>query len=119
MEEDLDLLYDTLDMENPSDSGPDMEDDDSVLSTPKPKLRWAQPLAGVCHHAGTQWTRPSAFKAGGWQRPAQEEVHLGGRPGRRERWFVRKQALGGAGSGEGRAGAADPNGAPGLRCFQR
>ncbi|KAB0398847.1 hypothetical protein E2I00_006041 [Balaenoptera physalus] len=25
--------------ENPSDSGPDMEDDDSVLSTPKPKLR--------------------------------------------------------------------------------
>lgn len=39
MEEDLDLLYDTLDMDNPSDSGPDMEDDDSVLSTPKPKLR--------------------------------------------------------------------------------
>ncbi|EHH28225.1 hypothetical protein EGK_18614 [Macaca mulatta] len=38
-EEDLDLLYDTLDMEHPSDSGPDMEDDDSVLSTPKPKLR--------------------------------------------------------------------------------
>ncbi|EQB77581.1 hypothetical protein CB1_000409006 [Camelus ferus] len=39
VEEDLDLLYDTLDMEHPSDSGPDMEDDDSVLSTPKPKLR--------------------------------------------------------------------------------
>lgn len=39
VEEDLDLLYDTLDMDNPSDSGPDMEDDDSVLSTPKPKLR--------------------------------------------------------------------------------
>ncbi|XP_060037157.1 phosphofurin acidic cluster sorting protein 2 isoform X2 [Erinaceus europaeus] len=38
VEEDLDLLYDTLDMD-PSDSGPDMEDDDSVLSTPKPKLR--------------------------------------------------------------------------------
>uniref|UniRef100_A0A2K5CMI5 Phosphofurin acidic cluster sorting protein 2 n=1 Tax=Aotus nancymaae TaxID=37293 RepID=A0A2K5CMI5_AOTNA len=38
-EEDLDLLYDTLDMDHPSDSGPDMEDDDSVLSTPKPKLR--------------------------------------------------------------------------------
>lgn len=37
MEEDLDLLYDTLE---PSDSGPDMDDDDSVLSTPKPKLRW-------------------------------------------------------------------------------
>ncbi|XP_053104417.1 phosphofurin acidic cluster sorting protein 2 isoform X3 [Hemicordylus capensis] len=39
VEEDLDLLYDTLDMDNPSDSGPDMEDDDSVLSTPKPKLK--------------------------------------------------------------------------------
>ncbi|KAF7240440.1 Phosphofurin acidic cluster sorting protein 2 [Varanus komodoensis] len=39
VEEDLDLLYDTLDIENPSDSGPDMEEDDSVLSTPKPKLR--------------------------------------------------------------------------------
>ncbi|KAH0618175.1 hypothetical protein JD844_017167, partial [Phrynosoma platyrhinos] len=39
VEEDLDLLYDTLDIDNPSDSGPDMEDDDSVLSTPKPKLK--------------------------------------------------------------------------------
>ncbi|XP_048217849.1 phosphofurin acidic cluster sorting protein 2 isoform X2 [Perognathus longimembris pacificus] len=38
-EEDLDLLCDTLDVDNPSDSGPDMDDDDSVLSTPKPKLR--------------------------------------------------------------------------------
>ncbi|XP_015269863.1 PREDICTED: phosphofurin acidic cluster sorting protein 2 [Gekko japonicus] len=38
-EEDLDLLYDTLDIDNPSDSGPDMEDDESVLSTPKPKLK--------------------------------------------------------------------------------
>ncbi|XP_048371576.1 phosphofurin acidic cluster sorting protein 2-like isoform X1 [Sphaerodactylus townsendi] len=39
VEEDLDLLYDTLDIDNPSDSGPDMEDDESVLSTPKPKLK--------------------------------------------------------------------------------
>ncbi|NWS75817.1 PACS2 protein, partial [Crotophaga sulcirostris] len=39
VEEDLDLLYDTLDIENPSDSGPEIEDDDSVLSTPKPKLK--------------------------------------------------------------------------------
>ncbi|XP_027272467.1 phosphofurin acidic cluster sorting protein 2 isoform X2 [Cricetulus griseus] len=39
VEEDLDLLYDTLDVDHPSDSGPDMDDDDSVLSTPKPKLR--------------------------------------------------------------------------------
>ncbi|NWV10867.1 PACS2 protein, partial [Ptilonorhynchus violaceus] len=39
VEEDLDLLYDTLDIDNHSDSGPEMEDDDSVLSTPKPKLK--------------------------------------------------------------------------------
>ncbi|XP_072485780.1 phosphofurin acidic cluster sorting protein 2 isoform X4 [Notamacropus eugenii] len=39
VEEDLDLLYDTLDIENPSDSSAEMEDDGSVLSTPKPKLR--------------------------------------------------------------------------------
>ncbi|XP_072284861.1 phosphofurin acidic cluster sorting protein 2 [Pyxicephalus adspersus] len=39
VEEDMDLLYDTLDIDNPSDSGPEMEDDDSVLSTPKPKLK--------------------------------------------------------------------------------
>uniref|UniRef100_G1QDG6 Phosphofurin acidic cluster sorting protein 2 n=1 Tax=Myotis lucifugus TaxID=59463 RepID=G1QDG6_MYOLU len=37
VEEDLDLLYDML--QNPSDSGPDTEDDGSVLSTLKPRLR--------------------------------------------------------------------------------
>ncbi|MBN3293059.1 PACS2 protein, partial [Polypterus senegalus] len=37
VEEDLDL--DSLDIENPSDSGPEVDDDDSVLSTPKPKLK--------------------------------------------------------------------------------
>ncbi|XP_006097437.1 phosphofurin acidic cluster sorting protein 2-like [Myotis lucifugus] len=37
VEEDLDLLYDML--PNPSDSGPDTEDDGSVLSTLKPRLR--------------------------------------------------------------------------------
>ncbi|XP_059527723.1 phosphofurin acidic cluster sorting protein 2-like [Myotis daubentonii] len=37
VEEDLDLLYDML--PNPSDNGPDTEDDGSVLSTPTPKLR--------------------------------------------------------------------------------
>ncbi|XP_070251086.1 phosphofurin acidic cluster sorting protein 2-like [Myotis yumanensis] len=36
VEEDLDLLYDML--QNPSDSGPDTEDDGSILSTPTPKL---------------------------------------------------------------------------------
>lgn len=38
VEEDLDELYNSLEMYNPSDSGPDMEETDSVLSMPKPKL---------------------------------------------------------------------------------
>ncbi|XP_077612870.1 phosphofurin acidic cluster sorting protein 2 [Crocuta crocuta] len=38
-EEDLDLLCDALDVERASDSGPDLEEDDSVLSAPKPRLR--------------------------------------------------------------------------------
>ncbi len=41
VEEDLDELYDSLEMYNPSDSGPEMEENDSILSTPKPKLRCA------------------------------------------------------------------------------
>ncbi|XP_062305336.1 phosphofurin acidic cluster sorting protein 1-like [Osmerus eperlanus] len=39
VEEDLDELYDSLEMYNPSDSGPEMEENDSIRSTPKPKLR--------------------------------------------------------------------------------
>ncbi|KAJ8246787.1 hypothetical protein GJAV_G00255400 [Gymnothorax javanicus] len=39
VEEDLDDLYDSLELYNPSDSGPEMEETDSILSTPKPKLR--------------------------------------------------------------------------------
>ncbi|XP_037546626.1 phosphofurin acidic cluster sorting protein 1 [Nematolebias whitei] len=39
VEEDLDLLYDSLEVYNQSDSGPEMDDNDSVLSTPKPKLK--------------------------------------------------------------------------------
>uniref|UniRef100_A0A3B3Z951 Uncharacterized protein n=1 Tax=Periophthalmus magnuspinnatus TaxID=409849 RepID=A0A3B3Z951_9GOBI len=39
VEEDLDELYDSLEMYNPSDSGPEMEETDSIMSTPKPKLR--------------------------------------------------------------------------------
>nr|ABU49224.1 phosphofurin acidic cluster sorting protein 1 [Danio rerio] len=38
VEEDLDELYDSLEMYNPSDSGPDPEETDSIISTPKPKL---------------------------------------------------------------------------------
>ncbi|XP_058868122.1 phosphofurin acidic cluster sorting protein 1-like isoform X2 [Acipenser ruthenus] len=39
VEEDLDELYDSLEMYNPSDSGPEMEETESLLSTPKPKLK--------------------------------------------------------------------------------
>lgn len=47
VEEDLDLLYDSLEVYNQSDSGPEMEDNESVLSTPKPKLKYVrtQPLS--------------------------------------------------------------------------
>ncbi|KAM5239836.1 phosphofurin acidic cluster sorting protein 2 isoform 10-T10 [Hipposideros larvatus] len=62
VEEDLDLLYDTLDMDNPSDSGPDMEDDDSVLSTPKPKLS-SQTEIGSVHSARSQKEPPSPADA--------------------------------------------------------
>lgn len=40
VEEDLDLLYDSLEVYNQSDSGPEMEDNESVISTPKPKLKY-------------------------------------------------------------------------------
>ncbi|KAK1331580.1 hypothetical protein QTO34_009537 [Cnephaeus nilssonii] len=45
VEEDLDLLYDNL--ENPSDSGPDMEDDGIILSNTKTKTR--QYFEGLAH----------------------------------------------------------------------
>ncbi|KPP57978.1 phosphofurin acidic cluster sorting protein 2-like [Scleropages formosus] len=51
-EEDLDLLYDNL-IDNPSDSGPEMEDNESVLSTPKPQLK------SPCHPAITAGVNPS------------------------------------------------------------
>uniref|UniRef100_A0A8B9HJJ7 Phosphofurin acidic cluster sorting protein 1 n=1 Tax=Astyanax mexicanus TaxID=7994 RepID=A0A8B9HJJ7_ASTMX len=44
VEEDLDELYDSLEMYNPSDSGPDMEETESILSTPKPKLPFQTPV---------------------------------------------------------------------------
>uniref|UniRef100_A0A6I8QH11 Phosphofurin acidic cluster sorting protein 2 n=1 Tax=Xenopus tropicalis TaxID=8364 RepID=A0A6I8QH11_XENTR len=71
VEEDMDLLYDTLDIENPSDSGPEMEDDDSVLSTPKPKLKpyfeglshsSSQTEIGSLHSARSQRELPSPVR---------------------------------------------------------
>lgn len=45
-EEDLDL--DSVEFENPSDSGPELDDDDSVLSTPKPKLKCVFLISNEC-----------------------------------------------------------------------
>ncbi|XP_061573580.1 phosphofurin acidic cluster sorting protein 1-like [Cololabis saira] len=38
-EEDLDQLYDSLEVDNVSDSSPEIDDNDSIQSEPKPKLR--------------------------------------------------------------------------------
>uniref|UniRef100_G1PUR4 Phosphofurin acidic cluster sorting protein 1/2 C-terminal domain-containing protein n=1 Tax=Myotis lucifugus TaxID=59463 RepID=G1PUR4_MYOLU len=55
LEWDLDLLFNTL--QNPRDSGPDMEDDNSTLSTPKPKLRLF--FEGLAHSSSRQrWKHP-------------------------------------------------------------
>ncbi|XP_052007171.1 phosphofurin acidic cluster sorting protein 1 [Xyrauchen texanus] len=51
VEEDLDLLYDSLEVYNQSDSGPELEDNESVLSTPKPKLK---PFFGGTSHSSSQ-----------------------------------------------------------------
>ncbi|XP_053784368.1 phosphofurin acidic cluster sorting protein 2 isoform X3 [Desmodus rotundus] len=83
VEEDLDLLYDTLDVENPSDSGPDMEDDDSVLSTPKPKLR---PYFEGLSHSSSQTEIGSIHSARSRKEPPspadvpEKTRALGGRP---------------------------------------
>ncbi|CAB1412784.1 unnamed protein product [Pleuronectes platessa] len=39
VQEDLDLLYDSLELYNPSDSDPELDDNESLQSTPKPKLK--------------------------------------------------------------------------------
>ncbi|XP_078503384.1 phosphofurin acidic cluster sorting protein 2-like isoform X2 [Lissotriton helveticus] len=51
VEEDMGLVYDSLDEYNNSVSGPEIEDNDSVLSTPKPTLRR---FFEVVSHSGSQ-----------------------------------------------------------------
>uniref|UniRef100_A0AAY4A5J9 Phosphofurin acidic cluster sorting protein 1 n=1 Tax=Denticeps clupeoides TaxID=299321 RepID=A0AAY4A5J9_9TELE len=53
VEEDLDELYDSLELYNPSDSGPEMEETDSILSTPKPKLRYTHSHTHTHTHTHT------------------------------------------------------------------
>ena len=45
---DYDFLYDDLEGLNFSDSGPEMDDNLSIVSTPKPKLRFVQTLFWTC-----------------------------------------------------------------------
>uniref|UniRef100_A0A671SNS8 Phosphofurin acidic cluster sorting protein 2-like n=1 Tax=Sinocyclocheilus anshuiensis TaxID=1608454 RepID=A0A671SNS8_9TELE len=72
VEEDLDL--ESLEFENPSDSGPDLDDDESVLSTPKPKLKpyfegislsSSQTEIGSIHSVRSQREPPSPVRACG------------------------------------------------------
>ncbi|XP_078515679.1 phosphofurin acidic cluster sorting protein 2 isoform X3 [Lissotriton helveticus] len=72
-EEDLDLLYDTLDIENPSDSGPEMEDDDSVLSTPKPKLK---PYFEGLSHSSSQTEIGSLHSVRSQREPPSPQVEV-------------------------------------------
>lgn len=55
LEWDLDLLLNTL--RNPRDSGPDMEDENSTLSTHKPKLRLF--FEGLAHSSSQTQTEAS------------------------------------------------------------
>uniref|UniRef100_A0A8C4VIE1 Phosphofurin acidic cluster sorting protein 2-like n=2 Tax=Testudinoidea TaxID=8486 RepID=A0A8C4VIE1_9SAUR len=50
VEEDLGLLYDSLEECNNSDSGPELEDNESVRSTPKPTLRTGAQPGPRCSH---------------------------------------------------------------------
>uniref|UniRef100_A0A9J8A9J7 Phosphofurin acidic cluster sorting protein 2 n=1 Tax=Cyprinus carpio carpio TaxID=630221 RepID=A0A9J8A9J7_CYPCA len=58
VEEDLDLLYDSLEVFNQSDSGPELEDNESVLSTPKPKLK---PFFEGMSHSSSQTEISSVY----------------------------------------------------------
>ncbi|XP_033927567.1 phosphofurin acidic cluster sorting protein 1 isoform X2 [Melopsittacus undulatus] len=75
--EDLDELYDTLEIFNPSDSGADMDDTDSVLSTPKPRLRpFFEGLSQSSSQTemGSEGAPPAEPGAKGGRRPPEEGV---------------------------------------------
>uniref|UniRef100_A0A8C5RCK7 PACS1 protein n=1 Tax=Laticauda laticaudata TaxID=8630 RepID=A0A8C5RCK7_LATLA len=65
VEEDLGLLYDSLEECNNSDSGPEIEDNESVHSTPKPTLR--RFFEGVSH-SGSQTEISSLHSQKGQER---------------------------------------------------
>ncbi|XP_029284150.1 phosphofurin acidic cluster sorting protein 1-like isoform X2 [Cottoperca gobio] len=77
-EEDLDLLYDSLEIYNPSDSGPELDDNDSILSTPKPKLR---PFFDGISHSISQTDIGSQRGQHGEETAADAELQSPGSPG--------------------------------------
>nr|XP_025977935.1 phosphofurin acidic cluster sorting protein 1-like isoform X2 [Dromaius novaehollandiae] len=76
VEEDLGLLYDSLEECNNSDSGPEIEDNESVHSTPKPTLR--RFFEGVSH-SGSQTEIGSLHSQKGQERES-------GSPGEADKW---------------------------------
>ncbi|XP_077192672.1 phosphofurin acidic cluster sorting protein 2-like isoform X2 [Paroedura picta] len=81
VEEDLGLLYDSLEECNNSDSGPEIEDNESVHSTPKPTLR--RFFEGVSH-SGSQTEISSLHGQKGQEResgsPGEAEKRKAGVP---------------------------------------
>ncbi|XP_060104012.1 phosphofurin acidic cluster sorting protein 2-like isoform X1 [Heteronotia binoei] len=81
VEEDLGLLYDSLEECNNSDSGPEIEDNESVHSTPKPTLR--RFFEGVSH-SGSQTEISSLHSQKGQEResgsPGEAEKRKAGVP---------------------------------------
>ncbi|XP_010084146.1 PREDICTED: phosphofurin acidic cluster sorting protein 1-like, partial [Pterocles gutturalis] len=76
VEEDLGLLYDSLEECNNSDSGPEIEDNESVHSTPKPTLR--RFFEGVSH-SGSQTEIGSLHSQKGQDQES-------GSPGEADKW---------------------------------
>ncbi|KAJ8007530.1 hypothetical protein DPEC_G00094980 [Dallia pectoralis] len=84
VEEDLDELYDSLEMYNPSDSGPEMEETESIVSTPKPKLRpffegmsqsSSQTEITSLNSRGGSLGRDACFSPQGEQQPIEKMKH--------------------------------------------
>uniref|UniRef100_A0A8V5FYA2 Uncharacterized protein n=1 Tax=Melopsittacus undulatus TaxID=13146 RepID=A0A8V5FYA2_MELUD len=84
VEEDLGLLYDSLEECNNSDSGPEIEDNESVHSTPKPTLR--RFFEGVSH-SGSQTEIGSLHS----QKGQDQEAGSPGEPDKRKPGTLRPQ----------------------------
>ncbi|KAJ7341194.1 hypothetical protein JRQ81_005022 [Phrynocephalus forsythii] len=94
VEEDLGLLYDSLEECNNSDSGPEIEDNESVHSTPKPTLR--RFFEGVSH-SGSQTEISSLHGPKGQEResgsPGEAEKRKAGVPRAQDETAVETTAM--------------------------